>query len=171
VGTCAALLARLDQSAGEQAVRAQSWPRTLGGQLRRLAPNLRRDGIAVETWREPGGQRRRLVRIALQNGEGIARPDPQLFCGPDGTVRSDTGTVGGGDRPDIPSENGVERDGREGRDATAPAGSNGTTVTPAPAKDLLFQDGRGRPCGRVDAAWWTWVECETWFDAEKYPPP
>jgi hypothetical protein len=65
-GTCTDLLARLAETVGEKAARAPSWPQTpraLGGALRRLAPNLRRVGILVEMWREPGGKRQRMVRI------------------------------------------------------------------------------------------------------------
>jgi hypothetical protein len=67
VGTCTALLARLAEVAGEKATRAKSWPaspRGLGGVLRRLTPNLRRAGVIIEQWREPGGKRERMVRIS-----------------------------------------------------------------------------------------------------------
>jgi hypothetical protein len=65
-GTCAELLDKLAKQAGERSTRSPSWPQTpraLGGALRRLTPNLRRVGILVEMWREPGGRRPRMVRI------------------------------------------------------------------------------------------------------------
>lgn len=50
-GTASALLAELAQIAGDDARRHPDWPRngqTLSGQLRRLAPNLRRKGIHAD---------------------------------------------------------------------------------------------------------------------------
>jgi hypothetical protein len=66
-GTCKELLAKLAESAGDKVTGSKSWPaspRALGGALRRLAPNLRRAGVLVEQWREPGGKRARMVRIS-----------------------------------------------------------------------------------------------------------
>jgi hypothetical protein len=77
-GTCADLLARLAEVAGEKVVRAKTWPKTpraLSGLLRRLAPNLRRAGIALEMWREPSGWRQRLVKIHHQNVDAPDRPN------------------------------------------------------------------------------------------------
>jgi hypothetical protein len=77
-GTCADLLAKLHETAGDRATRAQSWPKTpraLSGQLRRLAPNFRRAGVTVELYRESNAMRRRMVRITRPNGEASNRPD------------------------------------------------------------------------------------------------
>lgn len=68
-GTAAELLARLGEIAGEQATRAKGWPKTargLSGELRRLAPALRR-ALAVEVefgGRAPTKKAERLIRIA-----------------------------------------------------------------------------------------------------------
>jgi hypothetical protein len=65
-GTCADLLNKLGELAGEKATNAKTWPRSpraLGGALRRLAPNLRRTEITIEMWRESGGKRERRVSL------------------------------------------------------------------------------------------------------------
>jgi hypothetical protein len=85
-GTCTELLSKLIQMAGLVVVRTKQWPknaRTLSGILRRLAPNLRKSGIAVELWREPGGNRERRVSVTAipidkrvePRGERKLRPD------------------------------------------------------------------------------------------------
>jgi hypothetical protein len=90
------LLARLTETAGEAVTKQRDWPRSpraLGGQLRRLAPNLRRAGVTLDQWREAGGKRSRMVRVAHENGaatDGPDRPDgpePLETNGPGGTVR------------------------------------------------------------------------------------
>jgi hypothetical protein len=129
-GTCGDLLAKLAEEGGDKATRSQSWPKTpraLSGQLRRLAPNLRRAGVNVETRREPGGQRRRIVRVTRQNGDTSDRPyrpdRPMLANLPNptgdgsGTVQGDSGRSPVNDRPDKnPGEcrAGDDRDGRDG---------------------------------------------------------
>lgn len=50
-GTASGLLNELNRRASDEARRSRSWPqdaRKLGGELRRLAPNLREAGIAVD---------------------------------------------------------------------------------------------------------------------------
>jgi hypothetical protein len=63
-GSCTELLAELARGADEKAVRSRGWPssaRLLSNALRRLAPNLRRAGIAVEFSRLSGRQGRRVA--------------------------------------------------------------------------------------------------------------
>lgn len=66
-GTARDLLDALESGhADEKSRKRREWPATprkLSGELRRLAPNLRRVGIDVTFSREAGGQRPRLVRL------------------------------------------------------------------------------------------------------------
>jgi hypothetical protein len=67
-GTATELLEELssDSWTDETTRRRRSWPqdpRALSGMLRRLAPDLRSTGIEVEFGREPGGGRRRTIRL------------------------------------------------------------------------------------------------------------
>jgi hypothetical protein len=120
-GTCADLLDKLSQAAAEDATRAKSWPKTpraLSGQLRRLAPNLRRAGVTVELYRESSSKRQRMVRI-VKNTQASDRPNRpnrpnDLFSpvnAPDGSR-----TVGIGDHPAQESANNHAPDGSDGPD-------------------------------------------------------
>jgi hypothetical protein len=66
-GTSRELLDALEtKHTSEMIKKHKEWPggpRKLSGELRRLAPNLRRSGLAVSFDREAGGQRRRLIRL------------------------------------------------------------------------------------------------------------
>ncbi|MBX5493379.1 MAG: hypothetical protein IRZ14_19685, partial [Chloroflexi bacterium] len=71
-GTAAELLAALGEIAGEPATRTPAWPKTargVSGELRRLAPALRRAlGVGVEFGtRAPTKKAERLIHIALQD--------------------------------------------------------------------------------------------------------
>lgn len=74
-GTAADLLARITP----QGRTPRGWPespRALASALRRLAPGLRRVGIAIDTYREAGTGGRRLIEIttADSGGDGPSRP-------------------------------------------------------------------------------------------------
>jgi hypothetical protein len=65
------LLAALGAKAGDQAQRRQDWPtnsRKLSGDLRRVAPNLRRAGLDVRFDRGTGRDRKRIIRLAKVDG-------------------------------------------------------------------------------------------------------
>src|SRR5262249_9640143 len=65
-GTASDLLAALETRTDEKTRKRRDWPATprkLAGDLRRLAPNLRRASVSVAFDREPGGQRRRTIRL------------------------------------------------------------------------------------------------------------
>jgi hypothetical protein len=65
MGTASALLSRLEELAGD-AARRPGWPKrpnSLSAELRRLAPELRRAGVAVDFARAGGRSRTRLVII------------------------------------------------------------------------------------------------------------
>ena len=77
-GTASELLDLLAERAGG-AARDRSWPKrahVLSGQLKRLAPNFRRLGIAVETSIKESGGKRRLIRLRTSdpNIAGSERP-------------------------------------------------------------------------------------------------
>jgi hypothetical protein len=74
-GTATDLLAQLTQQAGDRA-RDRGWPgtgRALAGMLRRLAPTLRRAGLAVEFARVA---RQRLIRLTATPEESRSPPSP-----------------------------------------------------------------------------------------------
>jgi hypothetical protein len=164
-GTAACLLEKLELAAGEKAARGQSWPkspRALGGQLRRLAPNLRRAGVGVETYREPGGTRERIFRV-IKTTKVFDRPDrpdspepreSQGFCGTQtgtvgtqtgtvGTVGTQTGTVADGNRPAENRMKDAVRDCRDGRDGQNPYCSNSDDTAILDARDDARDDAHG----------------------------
>ena len=70
-GTSADLLVALEAKAGEKAQRRQDWPRSprkLSGDLRRVAPNLRRAGLDVRFDRGTGKDRKRMIRLVGADG-------------------------------------------------------------------------------------------------------
>jgi hypothetical protein len=77
-GTWAELLQVLERMADEQTKKLKAWPKrpqALSGQLRRLAPYLRRVGVQVEWGRRSGGNRDRYVEISRAPAEtGADRP-------------------------------------------------------------------------------------------------
>src|SRR5262249_46318180 len=78
-GSASELLRELTALVGEQAARARDWPKqgnSLSGKLKRLAPSLRKAGIAVEIGREPGSSSggRRPRRICLTKTGAKDRP-------------------------------------------------------------------------------------------------
>lgn len=84
-GTATELLQELDQAAGEKIPRLKAWPKSapaLSGLLRRLAPNLRQEGVGVE-WDRTG--RRRLIRLnresIVTSVIGVIDPAKQDFSG------------------------------------------------------------------------------------------
>lgn len=65
-GTAAELLEALQGHVGEQAARARDWPKNgqvLSGKLKRLAPNLRAAGIALDIGGREGSSRRRIIHL------------------------------------------------------------------------------------------------------------
>jgi hypothetical protein len=67
-GTATELLGALNEVAGhnDQRRRPEGWPKRphlLSGELRRLAPNLRKSGVEVEFDRQTGGRRTRIIAI------------------------------------------------------------------------------------------------------------
>ena len=65
-GTAGELLGELETDAQENTKRLKSWPKSargLSSALRRLAPNLRADGIEIEFLGRTGHDRRRIIRI------------------------------------------------------------------------------------------------------------
>lgn len=79
-GTTASLLMALDETVDEQVRKHRDWPKTpkqLGGDLRRLAPNLRKAGYVVIEPPKTGGNRRkwRLAKAAAQSAERAQRAE------------------------------------------------------------------------------------------------
>jgi hypothetical protein len=72
-GSPSDLLAELSKLAGETVARSREWPKkphVLSGVLKRLAPNLRRAGVVVESYR--GDDRRRSRRIRLTASKSVS---------------------------------------------------------------------------------------------------
>ncbi len=127
-GTATNLLSTLATLAGESVTKQRDWPRNgkgLAGVLRRLASTLRAVGIGVDFEREPGGQRRRLIRLEKMMGPYRPdRPETDESVGPVRDARRDAnGTHGDADRdggagertghPSPESRGGTHRDGRD----------------------------------------------------------
>jgi hypothetical protein len=123
-GTVGDLLDALEAgSADEKTRKRKEWPtspRKLSGELRRLAPNLRRAGVTVTFLeREPGGKRRRLIHIERTDvpPSQPSQPSraPKKTEDDAGRSRDGPGTNGILDRPAEKDGNAAGRDGRDGR--------------------------------------------------------
>ena len=86
-GTASELLVKLNERASDAAKKEQDWPKranSLSGQVKRLAPHLRRIGFGVRTGDREGHERRRVIRLARgaakhrphrpQDGDGAGNP-------------------------------------------------------------------------------------------------
>ena len=70
VGTATELLEKLDEVASERLKKQHGWPkngRAVSGQLKRIAPNLRANGVMV-TWFREGGARRIEIQEIRETG-------------------------------------------------------------------------------------------------------
>lgn len=78
-GSCTDLLGELDTLAGEKTRKLKSWPKrpnTLGTVLRRISPNLRALGIAVEFgWKGHGTRKRRTLTLRKE-AQTVVPVDP-----------------------------------------------------------------------------------------------
>lgn len=77
-GTASDLLSALEEIVGEETRRRRDWPKEPRGMraaLDRIAPTLRRRGIEAATFREPGGQRRRLISLETTSIARNGSPD------------------------------------------------------------------------------------------------
>lgn len=66
VGTASELLQKLEELAGEKLQKQTGWPkngRGVSGQLKRIAPNLRAKGVAVNWFRDGGARRIEIQKI------------------------------------------------------------------------------------------------------------
>jgi len=96
-GTAGELLTALDGRIGEQAARRKEWPksgRRLAGELRRIAPNLRRAGIAVTFEREADRKRTRIIQLERVGNVSSAPSAPSApsedgFFMPESAVAAD----------------------------------------------------------------------------------
>jgi hypothetical protein len=95
VGTAGVLLVELETLADEKTRKRRDWPsspRKLSGDLRRLAPNLRRGaGLEVRFDREPGKARRRLICLdwVRKAPSEPSETDPKGPAAADGRTVSD----------------------------------------------------------------------------------
>jgi hypothetical protein len=133
-GSAPELLQVLSGMAGEQVTKGPDWPRRhnkLAGDLRRLAPSRRGVGVGVAFEREPGGERRRYVRLdPPDHGGPQERP-------PAGSSRSSRGAG--------PGENGRENQlgaGRRRDDPGPGRDDGGTTPGAADPPDGAIRDDR-----------------------------
>ncbi|MBW2422401.1 MAG: DUF3854 domain-containing protein [Deltaproteobacteria bacterium] len=148
-GTAGTLLDALAREAGESVTREKSWPKTargLGSALRRLAPNLRVDGIEIEFGkRESSRDRRRLITITKvlkdQGSEVSPDDDPWAL---DGAGAHTAPPVGGGSSP--PSGLGFDQPSGDRPAATTGAASS--------SDDADGSDGRPRESEDPDTDAW-----------------
>jgi hypothetical protein len=150
-GTATELLDRLGIIAGEQATRSRFWPKQahfLTGKLNRLAPNLRKIGIEVESGY---GKRTRKLTITRRTGTSVAsvatsvaaeKPDMERNAAACGTVDPSTGSVA--------TEPGAQRSHTGGN-----AGKNGSVAqdqpfsSDVPGRNADNAEGTGRSKRRV----------------------
>jgi hypothetical protein len=111
-GKASDLLPELTKRVSEEVAKSREWPKkghVLSGKLRRLAPNLRQVGVAVEFSREDTSARTRLITIravpkeqggggaskASEASDGAATSQSVSSCGGDGWAgRASTGASG-----------------------------------------------------------------------------
>jgi hypothetical protein len=136
--TASELLRELGLLTDDEIRKQRGWPKgpsALSGQLRRLAPNFRAAGIEITWRREPGGDRRRLIRIRKPSRSVVPSvplvPEPALG---DGVRDGAEGTV----VPLRPGENGLD-----GGDGTTRDGGDGDSrhlSPPVPPKAPGYYD-------------------------------
>jgi hypothetical protein len=123
-GTAQDLLDALEANPGADKVKKnKNWPsgpRMLGGELRRLVPNLRRVGWAVDFTRDPGGQRRRIIRLhrTLDRSSPPSRPSRTAGIAEEkpGQLRDGIPPEAASDHPDEGPADPAVRDGSDDRD-------------------------------------------------------
>jgi len=109
-GISAELLAELERRAPAETVRAKGFPKTprkLSGDLRRLAPNLRRIGIDVQFPKPGGHEKRRLleiVKVSEQPSAPSAGTDSAGLNGEGGSFGEPSATVRSEDIPSAVSD-------------------------------------------------------------------
>lgn len=92
-GTATELLEQLGDLVSEKTQKAKQWPKTpttLSNRLRRAATFLRQTGVDVDFTREPGGGRRRLIRISKQSSVQTVPSVPEMR-----ETKADQGFQGG----------------------------------------------------------------------------
>jgi hypothetical protein len=136
-GTATELLAALDAKADDRTRRLHGWPkgpRALAGIIKRLAPNLRRVGIEVDTAGHVGrgSAKRKAISLVRNEGESIAPTRPTYPIpgnmeahGADGGANGDGGVATGAQPVPLPrpEKTGVGADGADGG-AKIPADSD-----------------------------------------------
>ena len=79
-GTATDLKSALEQEADERVVKSKDWPKKahfLSGEIKRIAPNLRRSGLDVEFGKESGKRFIRIMRTAAHNS---VQSDPSVHA-------------------------------------------------------------------------------------------
>jgi hypothetical protein len=100
-GTASELLAALNECASEATKKEKDWPKranTVSGQLKRIAPHLRRLGYIVRLGEREGRNRRRVIHLAT----GSARDRPHRPQ--DENQQNDADSCGRSDRPPSSAE-------------------------------------------------------------------
>jgi hypothetical protein len=146
-GTATELLKALNQQRGGDEKRPpEGWParpHTLSGHLKRLAPNLRKEGIDV-TWST--SHHPRIITLGrCPQGQGRDGASPASQASPD--VRSQGKTAGVGTHGDAPGDAG-----------DAPGDAERTSENPDFSAERDAGDGgdaHSRPCPHDDENWWT----------------
>jgi hypothetical protein len=171
-GTATELLELLNYQAPLELTRSKSWPRTasvLANRLRRLQPNLRREGVDLDFTREPGGPggksgRRRLI-VIRRAGEAAGPSVPSDPSPGAGGAREGTGEGTetrldiDPDRPDASPQEGAEgRKGRKGRPDWAPHGEELLRLLETYRPDLIGNPNVTQAERREVAALWRLYE-------------
>jgi hypothetical protein len=123
-GSCQELLSQLNATVGDKE-KSKYWPatpRSLSGQLRRLAPSLRAIALQVEFDRTAGKNGKRLVRITCVKGESVDNPPSQPSQPTHEPCRESAGSGAGDgcdgipptDSPSHDKVGGTTRNGRDG---------------------------------------------------------
>jgi hypothetical protein len=128
VGTARDLLDALEAGhASDKIKKHKDWPagpRKLSGEVRRLAPNLRRAGVEATFGREPGWQRRRIIRLERTANQPAlpsqSSQGPETAGEMEGRSRDGKQPNGVVDRPSDRAANPGRWDGRDGGDGYPP---------------------------------------------------
>jgi hypothetical protein len=135
------LLAKLGELVGDKATRAEDWPKranTLSGQLKRLAPNLRKIGLSV-TFGSAGRGKTKGRRIVIETDNAGERSSPSSPSSPSPeNQRSGDDRTAPGDDP-LPNGDDPHRAGKYQKKGAGDDGDDGDDLSPAFSEREVFE--------------------------------